>query len=109
MSSLRNCSKFDFNDICKELSIQFGPQSPYNMEKRQEYMELRRLGKIEGPIHGKWLHGGMIKFLENYAANKTVLGDPSIKGCKHTVNLASGCQTCNCYFKDSGGFPTQLQ
>jgi len=79
MTSLRNHKEFSFDHICKEFTIQFGPTSPYNMEKREEYMHLRRYGKIQGPIEGKWLHGGMIKFLENYAANKKICGDPHIK------------------------------
>jgi len=79
MTSLRNCQKFEFSDICKEFTVQFGSASPYNMDRRQEYMELRRRGKVQGPIVGKWLHGGMIKFLENFEANKSICGDPHIK------------------------------
>lgn len=79
MTSLKNCKEFDFENICKEFTVQFGATSPYNMDKREEYMHLRRYGKIQGPIMGKWLHGGMIKFLENFAANKEICGDSHIK------------------------------
>ena len=30
------------------------------------------------PLEGKWLHGGMIKFLENFIKGE-VLGDPHVK------------------------------
>jgi len=79
MTSLNNCKAFNFGNICKEFTVQFGPSSPYNMERREEYMQLRRFGKIQGPIVGKWLHGGMIRFLENFAAGKKVCGDSHIK------------------------------
>lgn len=79
MTSLRNSKEFSFDNICQEFTVQLGPSSPYNMERREEYMHLRRYGKVQGPIMGKWLHGGMIKFLDNYAANKKVCGDPHIK------------------------------
>ena len=79
MTSLSNCNAFNFENICKEFTIQFGSSSPYNMERREEYMKLRRFGQIQGPIVGKWLHGGMIRFLENFAAGKKICGDPHIK------------------------------
>jgi len=79
MTSLKNSKEFDFDNICKEFTVQFGPTSPYNMDKREEYMHLRRYGKIQGPIVGKWLHGGMIKFLENFASNQKICGDSHIK------------------------------
>jgi len=79
MTSLNNRREFDFENICKEFTVQFGSTSPYNKEAREEYMYLRRMRKIEGPIVGKWLHGGMIKFLENFADNKKICGDPHIK------------------------------
>ena len=44
-------------------------------------MELRRYGKVQGPIVGKWLHGGMIKFFDNRKKRglQDGLGDPHIK------------------------------
>ena len=45
-------------------------------------MELRRYGKVQGPIEGKWLHGSMIKFFENRKSlkgNKDMYGDPHVK------------------------------
>ena len=77
-TSLGNRGGFVFEDICQELVTQFGPQSAYNMDKRQEYM-LRRMQGLElVPLQGKWLHGGMIKFLENHSRGQ-VTGDPTIK------------------------------
>ena len=37
MTSLKNCKEFDFENICKEFTVQFGATSPYNMDKREEY------------------------------------------------------------------------
>ena len=82
MTSINTQGGFDFKDICDEFERQFGPGSPYDMQKREEYMELRRRGEVQGPIQGKWLHGGMIKFFENRRNMKgpqALYGDPHIK------------------------------
>jgi len=79
MTSLRSSKGFNFENICQEFTVQFGSSSPYNMDNREEYMHLRSHGKVQGPIVGKWLHGGMIKFFANYAANKKVCGDAHVK------------------------------
>jgi len=82
MTSLNNTRKFDFKNICDEFEKQLGPNSPYDMQRREEYMELRRYGKVQGPIVGKWLHGSMIKFFENRKSlkgNKDMYGDPHVK------------------------------
>lgn len=81
MTSIRNQKEFDFEDICSEFVKQLGPNSQYDMQAREEYMELRRYGRVQGPIVGKWLHGGMIKFFENKDNSKSLdlLGDPHIK------------------------------
>ena len=31
------------------------------------------------PVKGKWLHGGMVKFLENFGQGRQICGDPHIK------------------------------
>jgi len=81
LTSLKNKKEFNFEDICDEFEGQLGPGSPYDMQAREEYMELRRYGKVQGPIVGKWLHGGMIKFFENRKLRglQDGLGDPHIK------------------------------
>jgi len=80
MTSLNKSKAFDFDNICKEFTIQLGPGSPYDMKAREEYMLKRnRTGRLQEPLVGKWLHGGMIKFLDNYAANKKICGDPHVK------------------------------
>ena len=45
------------------------------------FLFCRRYGRVQGPIVGKWLHGGMIKFFENKDNSKSLdlLGDPHIK------------------------------
>ena len=78
MTSLSNKKAFVFEDICTEFVTQFGPESVYNMDKRQEYMRRRAHGMELTPLEGKWLHGGMIKFLENFSKGE-VLGDPHVK------------------------------
>lgn len=78
MTALKNSQGFVFKDICQEFVVQFGPRSIYNMDKRQEYMQRRMFGMSLTPLEGKWLHGGMIKFLENYQDGNTA-GDPQIK------------------------------
>ena len=78
MTSLDRNNGFNFEQICQEFVTQFGPSSVYNMEKRQEYMQRRMYGMELTPIEGKWLHGGMIKFLENLSQGKTV-GDAHVK------------------------------
>jgi len=78
MTSLSNKKAFVFEDICAEFVTQFGPESVYNMDKRQEYMRRRAHGMELTPLEGKWLHGGMIKFLENFSKGE-VLGDPHVK------------------------------
>jgi len=81
MTSLKNKQEFSFEDICEEFVRQLGPASPYDMAAREEYMMLRRHGRVQGPIKGKWLHGGMIKFFENKKRNPTaeIWGDPHVK------------------------------
>lgn len=83
MTSLSNMKddpeSFSVDKVKRELCTQFGEGSPYDMARRQEYMLLRRFNKVQGPIQGKWLHGGMIKFMENHAAGKVICGDPHIK------------------------------
>lgn len=70
---------YNYDEICKELVARFGPDSKrYNMAKREEYMQLRREGRIDGPIEGKWMHGCLIKFLENRHGPKP-FGDAHIK------------------------------
>merc|ERR1719433_2076145 len=49
------------------------------MEARQEFMWRRSQGLSLTPVKGKWLHGGMIKFLENFSQGSRICGDPSIK------------------------------
>ena len=71
--------EFSYPAICQELVRQLGPGSPYNMEARQEFMRRRRLGLSLTPVKGKWLHGGMVKFLENHSQGRQVCGDPTIK------------------------------
>lgn len=78
MTSLNNCREFKFEDVCKEFVKQFGPSSVYNMDKRQEYMKRRMFGMSLTPLEGKWLHGGMIKFLENFSQGD-VTGDAHVK------------------------------
>jgi len=78
MTSLANTKEFSFDDMCSQFEKQLGPGSRYDMKAREEYMELRRHGKIQGPIKGKWLHGGMIKFFEN-RRNGGKVGDSHIK------------------------------
>ena len=78
MTSLKNKKSFVFEDICNEFVIQFGPSSVYNMDKRQDYMQRRAYGLELTPLEGKWLHGGMIKFLENFSKG-VVTGDPHVK------------------------------
>jgi len=71
--------EFSYQKICQELVQQLGPGSGYNMEARQEFMKRRMMGLSLTPIKGKWLHGGMIKFLENYSQGQRICGDPTIK------------------------------
>jgi len=71
--------EFSYQNICQELVEQLGPGSGYNLEARQEFMKRRRLGLSLTPIKGKWLHGGMIKFLENFSQGRQICGDPTIK------------------------------
>jgi len=78
MTSLNN-QQFSYQNICEELVRQLGPGSRYDMEARQEYMKRRMRGQSLTPIKGKWLHGGMIKFLENLSAGKKICGDPHVK------------------------------
>merc|ERR1719325_419187 len=49
------------------------------MEARQQLMQTRMRGNNFTPIKGKFLHGGMIKFLENLEQGKKICGDPHIK------------------------------
>jgi len=70
---------FSYDKICQEFQLQFGPGSVYNMEARQQYMQRRMLGQSLTPVKGKWLHGGMIKFLENLSQGKKICGDPHVK------------------------------
>jgi len=78
MISLNKTQTFNFDNICQELVTQFGPGSVYNMEARQEYMQRRMQGMSLTPVEGKWLHGGMIKFLENLDQGLSV-GDGHVK------------------------------
>ena len=71
--------KFSYQNICQQLVEQLGPGSDYNMEARQEFMRRRRMGLSLTPVKGKWLHGGMVKFLENFSQGKQICGDPTIK------------------------------
>ena len=44
-----------------------GNAKGYDLEARQTYMKKRSLGqKLDGPIIGKWFHGTVIEFLQNY-------------------------------------------
>lgn len=70
---------YDYNTICGRFMTDFGPGTRYDMAKREEYMQLRREGRIDGPIEGKWMHGALIKFMENYKAGKRPFGDGHIK------------------------------
>jgi len=84
LSALKNMpgkeiTDFNFEKVEEEFCLQFGEGSRYDMARRQEYMQKRARGIVKGPIEGKWLHGGMIKFLQNHAAGKQVCGDPHIK------------------------------
>merc|ERR1712029_197857 len=78
MISLNKTQTFNFYNICQEFVTQFGPGSVYNMEARQEYMQRRMQGMSLTPVEGKWLHGGMIKFLENLDQGLSV-GDGHVK------------------------------
>lgn len=71
--------EFSYQNICQELVHQLGPGSGYNLDARQEFMRRRRTGLSLTPIQGKWLHGGMIKFLENFSQGRQICGDPAIK------------------------------
>lgn len=64
---------FSYDQICSQFHQDFGPGSPYSLESRQTYMQLRREGKERQTLEGKWLHGGMIQFLAKGR------GDPGIK------------------------------
>ena len=78
MTALTNHG-FSYDKICQELVTQLGPGSRYNMEARQDLMKTRMHGQSFSPVKGKWLHGGMIKFLENLGQGKKICGDPHVK------------------------------
>ena len=89
-------SRYSYNTICNELVKSFGPGNPnYDLEARQVYMEQRRRGEIDGPIVGKWFHGALIKFLENYrdGIGSKPYGDPHIKETDgFCANLPLACK-----------------
>ena len=61
-------------DVAAQFHRDFGPDSPYDMRRREEYMRRRnREGRLQEPLDGKWLHGGMIGFLRDG------VGGPGIK------------------------------
>jgi len=70
---------FSLEDLKEKFVEEFGKGSQYDMARRQEYMLKRQRGEVQGPIKGKWLHGGMIKCLENHKKGKEVCGDAYIK------------------------------
>ena len=61
----------------------FGDDTSYDLEKRNEFMELRcnGMGPNAAPVQGKWMHGALLKFHENYSGGKRLkcLGDSEIK------------------------------
>lgn len=73
---------YKYNAICDALITNFGPGNPnYDMDAREEYMEKRRRGAIDGPIIGKWFHGSIIEFLNKYnnGIGSKPFGGPKIK------------------------------
>ncbi|TRY63868.1 hypothetical protein TCAL_03992 [Tigriopus californicus] len=71
--------EYDYDRICQRFLSDFGPGTRYDMAKREEYMQLRREGRIDGPIEGKWMHGALIKFMENRKAGRRPYGNDHIK------------------------------
>ena len=56
-------------------------------------MELRKngLGPNAPPVQGKWMHGALLKFHENYSGGKRLkfLGDAEIKVSQYVIQLKS--------------------
>ena len=57
---------YDYEKMCQGLMRDFGTGSRYDKAKREEYMQLRREGKVEGPIKGKWMQGSVLKFMDRF-------------------------------------------
>lgn len=57
---------YDYEKICHGLIRDFGTGTRYDKAKREEYMQLRREGKVEGPIKGKWIEGSIVKFMDRF-------------------------------------------
>ena len=75
---------YEHKKLCEKLeNTFFGESSSYDLEKRNQFMELRKngLGPNAPPVDGKWMHGALLKFHENYAGGKRLkfLGDSEIK------------------------------
>ena len=84
LDALTNLKNFPYNHkpICDALVKNFGPGNPnYDMAARQDYMEKRRRGAIDGPVIGKWLSGSLIEFFDNYKSGmgSKPFGGPKIK------------------------------
>ena len=81
MSNFKN-SHYNYKTVCDSLVEKFGSDNPdYNLAVRQEYMEKRARGRIDGPVIGKWFHGAVIEFLGNYknGMGSKPFGGPKIK------------------------------
>jgi len=75
---------YNHSDVCATLeNTFFGEDSVYDLEKRNKFMKLREngLSPNSGPVLGKWMHGALLKFHDNYrkGTNHQNLGDPNIK------------------------------
>ena len=81
LTNLKN-SPYNYKPVCDALVKNFGPGNPnYDMAARQDYMEKRRRGAIDGPVIGKWLSGSLIEFFDNYKSGmgSKPFGGPKIK------------------------------
>ena len=61
---------YDYDLICQGVVRDFGPGTRYDQAKREEYMQLRREGKVQGPIKGKWIEGSVVKFMGKYEVRR---------------------------------------
>ncbi len=63
-----------YESICKNLATDFGPESDYDQQKKQDF------SKNKVPIQGKWVHGAVVHFLNSYSnGSSNPFGDPSNK------------------------------
>jgi hypothetical protein len=66
LKTLASAQTYSYDAVCRQFVADYGPGTPYDLAKRQEFMRKRNEGNMPGPHPGKWLHGGMIGFLERY-------------------------------------------